>query len=337
MMPRVLIVDDEKNLLSALRRHMRAVDYEIITEEHPGKALDILRRENPAVLVTDLKMPGMDGIELLRRAQELQPDCIRILMTGYADLAAAVDAVNHGGIFRFLAKPFQTEDLQHAIDQAMRYRSFLESDRELQILKRTQSAMEGMIHAFVDLVETRDPYTCGHQNRVARLSVAIGRKAGLDDDRLHGLRLAALVHDIGKIGVPFSILNKPGVLSEAEMAIIREHPETGWGTLRHVDFPWPIAEVVLQHHERLDGSGYPHGLQGDAICTEARIIAVADMVDAMASHRPYRPALGVGAALKELRAKRQTQYDARFADICVELFDDGYRLIQDTAAAPQTG
>ncbi|WP_018124446.1 HD-GYP domain-containing protein [Desulfovibrio oxyclinae] len=337
MMPRVLIVDDEKNLLSALRRHMRAVDYEIITEENPGKALDILRRENPAVLVTDLKMPGMDGIELLRRAQELQPDCIRILMTGYADLAAAVDAVNHGGIFRFLAKPFQTEDLQHAIDQAMRYRSFLESDRELQILKRTQSAMEGMIHAFVDLVETRDPYTCGHQNRVARLSVAIGRKAGLDDDRLHGLRLAALVHDIGKIGVPFSILNKPGVLSEAEMAIIREHPETGWGTLRHVDFPWPIAEVVLQHHERLDGSGYPHGLQGDAICTEARIIAVADMVDAMASHRPYRPALGVGAALKELRAKRQTQYDARFADICVELFDDGYRLIQDTAAAPQTG
>lgn len=337
MMPRVLIVDDEKNLLSALRRHMRAVDYEIITEENPGKALDILGRENPAVLVTDLKMPGMDGIELLRRAQELQPDCIRILMTGYADLAAAVDAVNHGGIFRFLAKPFQTEDLQHAIDQAMRYRSFLESDRELQILKRTQSAMEGMIHAFVDLVETRDPYTCGHQNRVARLSVAIGRKAGLDDDRLHGLRLAALVHDIGKIGVPFSILNKPGVLSEAEMAIIREHPATGWGTLRHVDFPWPIAEVVLQHHERLDGSGYPHGLQGDAICTEARIIAVADMVDAMASHRPYRPALGVGAALKELRAKRQTQYDARFADICVELFNDGYRLIQDTAAAPQTG
>lgn len=330
MTARVLIVDDEKNLLSALRRHLREAEYTVLTEENPGKALDTLRQENPAVLVTDLKMPGMDGIELLRRAQELRPDCIRILMTGYADLGAAVDAVNQGGVFRFLAKPFQAEDLQHAIDEAIRYRSFLESDRELRILKRTQSAMEGMIRAFVDLVETRDPYTCGHQNRVARLSAAIGREAGLDDDRLHGLRLAALVHDIGKIGVPFSILNKPGVLSEAEMDIIREHPEKGWGTLRHVDFPWPIAEVVLQHHERLDGSGYPHGLEGDAIRTEARIIAVADMVDAMASHRPYRPALGVDAALRELRSARHQQYDARFADICVDLFENGYRLIQDS-------
>ncbi|GAB7022151.1 HD domain-containing phosphohydrolase [Salidesulfovibrio brasiliensis] len=328
----VLLVDDEANLLKALVRALRPLGCDVHTETDPVKALKRLESEQFAVLVTDLKMPGMNGIELLRRARAQQPDCMRVLMTGYADLQAAVDAVNSGGIFRFLAKPFEGDDIRDAVREALRYRALRENEKELETLRRTQKAMEGMVRAFTDLVETRDPYTCGHQWRVARLAVALAGEMGINGEAAKGLYLAAMVHDIGKIGVPFSILNKPGKLTEAEMAIIREHPSKGEQTLRHVDFPWPIADIVAQHHERLDGSGYPLGLSGQAICQEARIIAVADTVDAMAFHRPYRPALGLDAALETVQEGRGTLYQSDCVDACHALFrHKGYRLEQDDA------
>lgn len=193
--------------------------------------------------------------------------------------------------------------------------------------ERLHTAMEGVIGAMGMALEKRDPYTAGHQARVARLAEAIAGEMGLAGDRVEGLRLAAAVHDIGKIDVPAEILSRPGRLREAEMALVRVHPRAGYDILKLVDFPWPIATIVLQHHERMDGSGYPDGLAGDQILLEARILAVADTVEAMASHRPYRPAVGVDRGLEELSAGRGTRYDPDVVDACLRLWAErGYTL-----------
>ena len=179
-------------------------------------------------------------------------------------------------------------------------------------------SLVGVVEAMAMAVEKRDPYTAGHQKQVALLAVAIGKRLGLSDWRMEGLRLAAMIHDVGKITVPSEILNRPGRLSKSEFEIIRAHPETGYGIVRAVRFPWPVAEMIRQHHERLDGSGYPRGMKDGDILEEARIIAVADVVDAMASHRPYRPSRGIDAAIMELLAKRGTAYDPRAVDAAID-------------------
>jgi len=172
------------------------------------------------------------------------------------------------------------------------------------------------VRAITLAMEARDAYTAGHQHTVARIAVRIGRKLGLKADRLKGLELAAEVHDIGKLAVPVEILTLPRRLSAPEMAIVRSHAEWGHRILSEVDFPWPVADIVHQHHERLDGSGYPLGLVGDAILPEARILAVADVIEAMTSHRPYRAGLGRQAALDELRRGSGTLYDAAAVEAC---------------------
>ncbi|MCX7843973.1 MAG: HD-GYP domain-containing protein [Candidatus Bipolaricaulota bacterium] len=176
-------------------------------------------------------------------------------------------------------------------------------------------------------MDLREPYTAGHQRRVAELACAIAQELGLSAERIQGLRVAALLHDVGKaLFVPIEILSKPGKLTDLEMALIREHPRAGYEILRRVEFPWPVAEIVHQHHERLDGSGYPRGLKGEAILLEARILAVADVVEAMSSHRPYRPALGVEAALAEIREKAGKLYDPKVVEACLRVFARGFQF-----------
>ena len=183
-----------------------------------------------------------------------------------------------------------------------------------------RKSLEDSIQAIAATVETRDPYTSGHQKRVAELAVALAREMGLSEDRIHGLHLAGVVHDLGKIGIPAEILSKPGKLTTVEYTLIQAHAETGYEILKDIDFPWPIATIVRQHHERLDGSGYPHGLKGGEILLESRILAVADVVEAMGSHRPYRPTLGIELALKEIERGRGITYDPAVADACLKLF-----------------
>lgn len=192
--------------------------------------------------------------------------------------------------------------------------------------KVLEQSLEGTIHTVSMAVELRDPYTGGHQRRVADLACSIATRMGLDENRIHGVRLGAMIHDIGKIGIPAEILSKPSKLTSVEMQLIREHAAMGYNILKDIKFPWPIAEIAHQHHERIDGSGYPNRLRGDAILLEARIVAVADVVESIASHRPYRPTLGLQAAIDEIRNNRGTLYDSHAVDACLEVLASGFEF-----------
>ena len=176
------------------------------------------------------------------------------------------------------------------------------------------------VEAVARVVEMRDPYTSGHQRRVADLASSIAAELGLDAHRIEGVRVGALLHDIGKIAVPTEILTRPGRLSDIEYGMIKGHPQAGHDILKDVSFPWPVREMILQHHERLDGSGYPHGLKGARIVLEARILAVADVVEAMTTHRPYRAGLGIDKALAEIEQGQGNLYDPAAVEACLRLF-----------------
>ena len=171
-------------------------------------------------------------------------------------------------------------------------------------------------------VEQRDPYTAGHQRRATKLACAIGIELGLSKEKLEGLHVAGILHDIGKIYVPAEILNKPGRLSDLEMKLVKGHSGTGYMLVKEIPFPWPVAQIIIQHHERINGSGYPLGISGEEILLEARILAVADVIEAMASHRPYRPAKGIDEALDEITKNRGVLYDPKVVDACMKLFAD---------------
>jgi len=208
-------------------------------------------------------------------------------------------------------------EVEHTRTRAERDRIAYAHAHHAEIL---QKSLEQSIQAIADTVDARDPYTAGHQRRVAELAVCIARELGLPEDKVQGIHLAAIIHDLGKISVPAEILSKPGKLTDVEFMLVKRHSQAGYDILKDVDFPWPIADIVLQHHEKLDGSGYPQGLKGSQILLESRIMSVADVVEAMSSHRPYRAALGIEVALKEVERGRGTAYDPAVVDACLKLF-----------------
>jgi PAS domain S-box-containing protein len=200
----------------------------------------------------------------------------------------------------------------------------MKAEEEVQnSMRKWRKALDGSINAMARTVEIRDAYTAGHQQRVVDLATAIARDIGLSEDRIAGLRMAAMIHDIGKVAVPAEILSKPGRINAIEFDLIRMHPRVGYDILKSIEFPWPIAQIVLQHHERMDGSGYPLGLAGPEILLEAKILGVADVVEAMASHRPYRPALGLYEALEEISQNRGVLYDSEIVGACLKVFEEG--------------
>ncbi len=196
-----------------------------------------------------------------------------------------------------------------------------------QSLDKLEAVTEGVVQAMAITTELRDPYTAGHQRRVSRLAVEIAKKMNLPQNKIDGIKVGGLIHDIGKISVPAEILSKPGKLSEIELSIIKTHSQVGYEILKNIEFPWPIAQMVLQHHEKINGSGYPKGIDGEKILLEAKIISVADVVEAMASHRPYRPALGIEEALNEVETHKHILYDEDIVEICVSLFrKEGFKI-----------
>ncbi|MCK4273544.1 MAG: HD domain-containing protein [Dehalococcoidales bacterium] len=221
-------------------------------------------------------------------------------------------------------------DVAVNIDNANLYENMKQKHGEL------QKAMDGVIHAVSLVVETRDPYTAGHQRRVAELARAIAKEMGLSEWQQMGIHVAGLLHDIGKVAVPSEILSKPGKITENEFSIIKNHCQVGYEILQRIDFPWPVTRAILQHHERLDGSGYPEGLSGEDIILEARILGVADVVEAMSSHRPYRPALGLDSALQEISQARGILYDTEVVDACLALLKKNEPKFERIMAAAAT-
>jgi putative nucleotidyltransferase with HDIG domain len=196
--------------------------------------------------------------------------------------------------------------------------------------ERLRQILDGTVHALAITAEKKDPSTAGHQARVAQLATAIAEEMGMGKDMVEGIRVAGMLHDIGKISIPAEILSKPGRLNEMEMSIIRMHCQESYDILRTIDFPWPVAEIALQHHERMNGTGYPSGITGEKIITEARIMAVADVVEAMISHRSYRPSLAIPKAIDEIRRNRGVLYDLQVVDICCRLFSEKGFVFEET-------
>lgn len=186
--------------------------------------------------------------------------------------------------------------------------------------ERLKKTMNATIDTMSRIIEAKDPYTSGHQQRVCQLAICIAQEMGLPEDKVEGIRIASLIHDIGKIGIPTEILSKPTLLSDIEFSLIKGHPQMGYDIVKYIEFSYPVAQVVLQHHEKINGSGYPQGLKGEDILLEAKIIGVADVVEAMSSHRPYRPALGIDAALEEISQNKGILYEAKVVEVCLKLF-----------------
>lgn len=340
--PRILVVDDEESIRASLRIFLHAEGYDVTLAEDAEEALSLLDGGAFDVVVSDIIMPGLSGVDLLRIMQEKFPNVLVLLITGDPSVQTAVDAMRAGAA-DFLSKPISRLDLLKTVQQAVRMKSM--RDRNQQLERQNQAYQEnlegmvrertakldmtvrGIIEAMSKLVEVRDPYTAGHERNVANLARSIALRMGESQYFVETVYFSGLVHDLGKISVPAEILSFPGKLTDEVMAIVRLHPETAYEILRKVDFPWPLADVVRQHHERLDGSGYPLGIKGDEILAEARILAVADVVESMASRRPYRAACGVDAALQEVQDFSGTHYDEQVVRACVGLFqEDGYKI-----------
>ena len=337
-MHRIMVVDDEAVITMQLEERLTAMGYEVVGKASSGEAsIDMARRFRPDLILMDIVMPGrFDGIDASEKiGAEL--DIPVIFLTAYAD-DKFINRAKHVQPFGYIVKPFQAEEIRAAIEIALHkkdverrlrkaekeYRSERkQAEEELRKghtqLKRT---LDETIHAWVSAIEVRDPYTANHQRGVTQLACAIAREMGLPEEQIKGIRVAALIHDIGKLNVPLQVLSKPTELSEFERGMINAHPQVGYNVLKTVGFPWPVAEIVLQHHERLDGSGYPQGLSGEKIILEARILAVADVVKAMSSLRPHRLACGIDKALEEISQNRDVLYDSQAVDACLKLFTE---------------
>lgn len=310
---KIMIVDDEPANLRLLERLFRR-DYEVITAASGAEALQLLSRHDVALLITDQRMPGMTGIELLKQTVSFRPHMVRIILTGYTDIGALVEAINCGHVYKYVTKPWSNDDLRLTVERALehyetnRLRNELEQ-ANMRLSVRLQQMTRGVVRTIADALDARDEHLYGQARRVSGYANAIGRRMGLSAVTLEQLSLAALLHDIGKIGTPDSILLKPSSLTAEEQAIVELHSERGARMLAGVPEMEDIANVVRHHHEHFDGTGYPECLVGEQIPLASRIILVADAYDAMTNPRPFREAFDHELATDTLKEKAGTQFD----------------------------
>ncbi len=302
----IMVLDKMGNVVRVNKYIMEVGEY--TKDELVGKRIDVLEMVPPQSMAKILA-----AFARLEKGQDVPPYEIEVYVkTGEKRISEIHSSlvkqsgrvVGIVGIMRDVTERKQTEEVLR------------------QSIEKLQSAMEGTVHALASTTERRDPYTAGHQQRVAQLACAIAREMGLPDEQIEGIRVAGSLHDIGKMYVPAEILSRPGQITDIELSLIKIHPQVGHDILEAVEFPWPVAQIVLQHHEKLDGSGYPAGLKGEEILLEARILAVADVVEAMSSHRPYRPTRGTDKTLEEISENRGVLYDPEVVDACLKLLTE---------------
>ncbi len=329
-----LVVDDEPRLRQVLVRLMVGEGFHCDEAPNGIEALEKLAAGEYVLVLSDLRMPRMDGLELLRNIRERHPGIAVILITAVAEVEVALSALSMGAM-DYLTKPFHIEEVRARVAQALEKRRLVLENRNYQQQLEDRVAVQagrieelflGGVQAVVHALEVKDPYTRGHSIRVSRFSMLMARHLGLDEDTIRQIELGGNVHDIGKIGVRESILNKDGPLTDAEYAHIMTHPVVGWQILSPLLTDAPIAlNIVRSHHERFDGNGVPDALGGDLIPLEARIVSVTDAFDAMTSGRAYRRGhrMNVATALNELNKHRGTQFDPAMVAEFLTLVDNG--------------
>ena len=297
----VLFVDDEQLILNAIERiYLERDDVRCLFAVSSQEGLDILHSEDVSVVVSDCTVPGIRGIEFLTRAKEVRPEAIRILMTAYADISIAIDAINKSEAYRFITKPWVNSELMASVDEAlMRY----------QLAQSLSSEDESMYLSLAESVELKDTYTNGHCERVAAYAVALARAAGLDECCLSDIKHGSWLHDCGKIGVPEGLLNSSGHLSGEELETMQQHSRWGSEVARQARMPDTVINIILYHHEQFNGKGYPSGLKAEQIPIEARIAAIADVFDALYSDRPFRKAYDFDRSIEILHDMTETHFD----------------------------
>ncbi|MDX6611497.1 MAG: cyclic di-GMP phosphodiesterase [Blastocatellia bacterium] len=322
-MPRILIVDDDAEIRSVLS-DLLSEQYDCCLVNSATEALRLLPAQEFQLVISDITMPGMSGLEMIPQVRELAPDAVVVMISGMQTVESAIEALRLGA-FDYLMKPFDLRQVEAGVKRALEHGALVvakrQHDEQLEELveQRTreldyalsslEQAYRSTLRALTAALETRDQETHGHSERVVSYSLRLGREYGLDNERIKALEFGALLHDIGKIGVPDAILRKPAKLTEEEWVHMRAHPLHGQQILRGIEFLEGASRVVAQHHEKWDGTGYPLGLSGDDIDLCARIFAVADAFDAMTSDRVYRKGKSYGAAAQELDNWAGRQFD----------------------------
>jgi putative nucleotidyltransferase with HDIG domain len=324
----ILLVDDEEMIRRLLYKKLSAEGYRCQQAASAEQALEKLKEDSIELVILDIKMPGKSGVELLPEIKAKYPDTAVVMATAVDDANTAINCMK-AGAYNYINKPFNLEEVSFSVRRALEKRRLELENRDYQqhleqkVEEQAQKIRASFFNAVTALayaLEAKDVYTSGHSQRVTEISVAIAKELGLPKESIEKIRLAGLVHDIGKIGVRESVLNKPGSLSEEEYEHVRLHSQTGEHILKPLVGDKEILKAVRHHHERYDGAGYPDGLKGERIPLLARIIAVADTFDAMTSERPYRKALTKEAACAEVERCRGTQFDPEAADAFLKVW-----------------
>lgn len=324
----VLTIDDEENNLSLIKRTLRG-NYNIISAANGQEALDIVEEHGDkiALIVSDQKMPIMEGTEFFKKVTEKHPQIINILLTGHSNIDILVDAVNECNLFQYLLKPFDPDQLCAIVENGIR--KYELSASRTQIMQDLSELFYKTIKSIAYALDAKDKYTHGHSMRVTLYSLALAKHLNLSEELLEEIETAGLLHDIGKIAIPEKILLKPGKLTEEEFNVIKTHPELGEKLVESINKLRLVSNWLKSHHERYDGKGYPEGLVGEQIPISARIIALADTYDAMTSNRAYRGALSHETAMEEIAKCLGTQFDPSLAKIFVQIKDEIEQIKQD--------
>lgn len=325
----ILVVDDDCKILRLFRRILERKSYHCSVAENARDARRQLKNGRFDLVFCDVNMPGESGLDFIRHIAAEWPETAVIMVSGVDDPDVAEAALEIGA-YGYIIKPFEANEVIINTSSALRRqrlevqkRTYMEKLEALVDIRtaKLQETLDNFVPVIALIVESRDPYTAGHQSRVAEFACIIAKEMGLPEDRIKGIRMAASIHDLGKISIPSEILSKPSRLSALEFELIKTHPDVGYDILKNIEFSWPIADIVRQHHERIDGSGYPLGLTGGDLLIESKIIAVADTIEAMASHRPYRVAFEINSAVQEIGRNRGKHFDSEVVDACLSAIE----------------
>lgn len=333
---KILVVDDEPANLRILERLFRR-DYEIVSAASGAEALELLRLHDIALILTDQRMPAMTGVEFLKRASEMRPHTVRLLLTGYTDVGALVEAINSGVVYKYVAKPWANEELRLTVGRALQHYETVRAQHDLKnqnerLRTRLKAMRDGFVRVVAEMLDLKDPHAPGHARRTASYAVAVGQALGVDREELERLSLAAFLHEAAEIGVPNEILFKTAAPTPEERRVIKENFERGLRLLATVPDLEEAAWIVRYYRERWDGSGFPEGLRGEQIPAHSRIIAVADAYDQMTTRHPLRPGFTHEEAVGRLRSEAGKKFDPAVVKAFCELQSSGQ--IQNAPVPP---